>query len=464
MMDPTKDPSQTCVIGCGGCGSQIAAFFDKIPSMLLHRPWHLYPIRCAAIDTAQNMDMILSKPPFNWHNREDIHILPTASDESVYRRIAEKKTVDREDSVYRSLQQRMRSGAGQFPFIGTLTGEEYLNQDNSIGKTLADRLISRKFTEGGLFIINSLTGGTGTGLAPLIPDFFSSFYIPRLILNLSIIPQITTEQQKIQFYPKNIVYGLYQLAQSKRVDAVILGDNEIMSRYYNCSTFPQYNNLLHEILTPFLLTSPGQFDYPNFCKHVDFTDWYRMLRLQRGLAECEFCALSYAVKSPPSGLSFKFKSSNDKKKYLTNWLDQLVDDALKMTTIGRIDIKKIKSAIGVLSGPPQFFDEILGQNSQYFTHVTNYTCQKATPNLLMACLSFPETKKVQLSLILTGVTSDKLEELYRTVIPPNELQIDGSLMDRIRHTSADCIEDLMLKEIRENLGIDPHSTQSRSKK
>ena len=456
MSDYTAKSVQTCVIGCGGCGSQIAAYFDKIPSILKHRAWRLYPIRCAAIDTAQGMENILAKSPWYWHEKEDIHIIPTASQDSVYRRITGKGKADSSDSVFKTLQKRWRSGAGQFPFIGTLTAEEYFNEDNEFGKDLQTRLITRQFTEGGLLIVNSLTGGTGTGFAPIIPEFFSNFHRSGIILDLAVIPQVTTSQIREQFYPKNIIYGLYQLSQSKRIDAVILADNEILAQSYNCKSIPQYNSMLHEMMTPILLASSGEYDYPNFCKHIDFSDIYRMLRPNRGMAAAELCALSYASKKLPCSILLWlktkfFKTKRQEANYVDEWLCKLVDQAIKTTTIGHIDMTKVKSAVGIISGPPRFFHNFLADNAQFYMNLVACANKKISPNLLLGCLMFPDSERVQITFVLSGVGSSKLEELYCEIVPPKEQTTEGTLMERIRRLNSKMVENLMIKEIREKL-------------
>jgi hypothetical protein len=450
------DSAQTCIIGCGGCGSQIAAYFDKTPSFLIHRPWQMYPFRCAAMDTAQKMEEILLLPPWDWHNKEDIHIIPTATEDSVIKRISQSKSFNSKGSnlkALKTLQQNLRSGLGQFPFVGTLTAEEYLNIENSFGKILRTRLINRRFTEGALLITNSLTGGTGTGFAPVVPDFLSEFFHSKVVLNLSIIPQLSVVQQQSLFFPKNIIYGLYKLAHSERVDAVILADNEVLTKYYECREHAECNSLLHEILAPALLAATGKYDYPYFGKHGDFADMFRYLRRDRGFGEAEFCTLSYATKNLPPSVSFRLKTPSQKERFINDWLWDLVTLAAEMTTIGQIDMKNISSALGFLCGPPEFFNTFMGKKSKYFSKFEEYMQKIFTPLTLASCLQFADAKKVQLSVILSGVSPSRLEKLYMDVIPKEEQKNAGTLMHRIRNTNSDVVEDLMLKGIRESLGI-----------
>ncbi len=446
MLDSVGSDLQICVVGCGECGSRIAAYFDKMPSFLQHRAWHLYPVRCAAIDTDSSIPISLPKPPWNWSEVEDIHIIRSATPEVVYQRVLKKSA----EGAYEALLERAQSGAGGFPYIGTITAEEYLLKDTPVGKDLEKRLVDRGFTKGALLVVNSLTGGTGTGFAPAIPEFFANFHYPRIILNLSIVPQITLLQKRKQTFPASIIYGLFKLSQSKRVDAVILADNDILSRDYSCKGNPEYNSLLHEILSSILLAPTGEYGCPSFRSTLDFADIQRTLRPLRGLGLPELCTLSTAVKKLPRGISLRFMSPKSRPLYINKLLRNLVDSAISKTTVGQIDTN-VKGAVGVLSGPPHFFDQILEGYEEYFYNLEAYAKEKLTTNLALAFLQFPEMKEVRLSLILSGITSPKLEDIYKEVVPPAEQKQTGTLMDRIRQLNPQTVEDLMIKEIREQL-------------
>jgi len=342
---------------------------------------------------------------------------------------------------------------GQFPFVGTITAEEYFNKNSSIGVALQQNLMKRGFTEGALLITNSLAGGTGTGFAPVIPVFLSEWFNFKVVLNLSIIPQLSVVQQQTQFFPKNIIYGLYKLAHSSELHAVILADNEILTNHYGCHEHAECNSLLHEILAPALLASTGKYDYPYFGKHGDFADMFRYLRSDQGFGPAEFCTLSYAKKNLPPLVSFKLKTPGQKQKFMFDWLGDLAMKAAQNTTIGKIDSKNISSALAFLCGPPEFFKTFMGKNSKYFSEFEEAMQSVFTPHTLVGCLQFPDAKQVQLSVILSGVSPSRLERLYTEVIPKEERKNQGSLMKKIRSTNPDVIEDLMLRGIRESLGI-----------
>jgi hypothetical protein len=439
---------QTCVVGCGECGSRIAAYFDKMPSFLQHRDPDHYPFKCAAIDTDLALPTSLSKPPWNWREIEDIHLIESATAETIDKRIFP----DQATAVVSPGQsvRGAKSGSGGFPYIGTITAEEYLLKKNSISEMVQRKFQDRGFIRGALLIANSLTGGTGTGFGPAMPEFFTTFFNAKIIFNLSIVPQLTLLKNRHQIYPASIIYGLYRLSKSKRVDAVILADNDVLSRDYNCKGNPQYNSLLHEILSGILLAPTGEYNYPSFRSTMDFSNLQRWLRPKRGMGNPELCALSYAVKKSPNHFYLKFMSPNRRAEYINKWLQRLVDMAAAKTTIGRIEMN-LHGAIGILSGPPEFYDNILGGEEQYYSNLLDYAYQKITPNLAVACLQFPKMKDIRLSLILSGVTSPKLEEIYREVIPAGEQVQEGTLMERIRRVENKTIEDLMLKEIREEL-------------
>lgn len=437
---------QTCVVGCGECGSRIAAYFDKMPSFLQHRVWHLYPVRCAAIDTDPSIERSLPMQ-WDWQQKEDIHIIPLASFDAVCRRILGKPSGEGIEKIY----ERMKSGAGGFPYMGTLTAEAHLIGDSAVRGGLKKDFEERGFVKGALLVTNSLTGGTGTGLAPAIPEFFSNFFaFPRITINLSIVPQLNLLQQGKRTYPANIIYGLSQLSRSKRVDAVILADNDVLSKQYRCRGNPEYNSLLHEALTSILLAPLGEYGHPSFRKTLDFADIQRVLRPLRGFGRNELCALSLASKKPPKRLCLRLKSPKRRPLYINKWLRDLVDSAISKTTVGALKTE-IQGAVGVLSGPPHFFDQILEGYEEYYYNMLQYANEKIGSNVLLAFLQFPKMKEVRLSLILSGITSDKLEKIYQDVVPPAEQKKEGSLMERIRQLNPKTVEDLMIKEIREQL-------------
>jgi len=134
-----------------------------------------------------------------------------------------------------------------------------------------------------------------------------------------------------------------------------------------------------------------------------------------------------------------------------------VDSAIYKTTIGPMKMDTqgtlvgIKGAIGVLSGPPYFFNKILEGVEGYYSDMEAYIKRRVSPNFQLAFLQFPDMKQVRLSLILSGITSPKLEQIYQEVVPSEKQQRDGSLMERIRHLGQETVEEIMIKEIRDKL-------------
>ena len=450
---------QTCVVGCGQCGSRIAAYFDKTPFFLARRAWHLYPVRCFSLDTDPGLAISLTKPPWNWHDIQNIRTIPLVPSETMVQRIFKKEPPKGNlDNLY-----RRPSGAGQFPYAGSLVAQEYLLKETEISEDLQRLLVEKEFTRGALLITNSLTGGTGTGFAPVMPEFFSKIFSqPRITLNLSIVPEITLLERKTGIFPANIVYGLFQLSQSKKVDAVILADNETLSCDYGCGGYKDYNSLLHEIMASILLAPLHEYDCPNFGKTLDFADMQRVLRPPRGFGLPELCALSYVSKRLPCLLCLRLRSRTGKAHYVTEWLKSLVNSIVHKytgdikTTVGRVKAP-VQSAVCVLSGPPRFFTRFLENSNEYYYNLEQYGKEMISSDFRLAFLQFPEMKRVSLSLLLSGITSPKLETIYRQVIPPQEQKDEGTLMERIRQLSPETVEDLMLKEVRMELSKELNS-------
>lgn len=448
---------QACVVGCGQCGSRIAAFFDKTPSFLKYRSYELYPVRCAAIDTDPGIPTSLTMPPWNWQEPQDIHTgIPLAVKDKVIERIFKtKRDIKALQKVERD--KGLKGQAGHFPYMGTLAAEEHLRLEATYGEELQRKLIDRRFTRGFLIVANSLTGGTGTGFAPVVPRFLASWWQEvRLSFNLCIIPQMRDIDAR-SIFPGNIIYGLYNLSQSKNIDAVILADNDVMSAYYNCKGNPEYNNLLHEILANFILAPIHKYDCQNFGCTMDHADMRRIILPNRGFGVSELCALSYAQKKPPRPFCMKLKSKINRANYIKKWLEHLVDSAVSKTTVGPTKTDSegrligIKGALVILSGPPYFFDKVLEGVEGYYSYMEDYIKYKVSPNFQLGFLQFTGMKHVSISLILSGITSDKLETIYQQVVPTEEQVKAGSLMERIRWLKPKVAEDIMIKEIRENL-------------
>jgi len=75
------------------------------------------------------------------------------------------------NEAFKRFYERFEKGqAGHFPYMGTIAAEERLRKDDVYGGELQETFQKRGFTSGALLVANSLTGGTGTGFAPIVPE------------------------------------------------------------------------------------------------------------------------------------------------------------------------------------------------------------------------------------------------------------------------------------------------------
>ena len=158
-MDAIHYAWQVRVIGCGECGAKIAAIFDKKPSFLPRRTEDLYPVKCAIVDTDPSVIDVVQRSEWGWHSEEDIHILPVASSSLLASRIMGGSDITNSDTR-QSLVNRIEysKGIGGFPYLGRVSAEEVLLNDNLQRREFAGKMEQRGFISGGLLTVNSLSG------------------------------------------------------------------------------------------------------------------------------------------------------------------------------------------------------------------------------------------------------------------------------------------------------------------
>ena len=449
-MDATGYSWQIRVIGCGECGAKIASIFNKKPSFLPRRTEDIYPVRSAIVDTDRSVIDVVQRKEWGWQSEEDIHILPVASSSVLASRIVggSNNIVDGEKRG--TMENRIDSskGIGGFPYLGRVSAEEVLLTNTAERDAFKAKLIERGFIYGGLLTINSLSGGTGTGFSQVVSNFLlSEFFTARMNLNLSIIPEGTKLPQS---YPNNMLYSLYHLLKDERIDGIILADNDVLFRKYGCKGNYAYNSFLHEMLAPIFLAPSGKFSVAAFDSVLDGHDIRRALRPKIAVDLPELCAIGFASKNLPSSIGLTLNRGQARTAYLHTFFEQLVEQVCASTSTG--EVAKAKSGLALLCGPPNFFRNTLDNKSEYFSYLWECLINKISPQFRLAALEFEGMKKVQLVTLLSGTSSSKLTKLFSEALRPYDgLPLAETLGQSIRKIDKQVIEDLMVKEIRQNL-------------
>jgi hypothetical protein len=312
-------------------------------------------------------------------------------------------------------------------------------------------------------MINSLTGGTGSGFVPLMTEKVSREVMtnPRLVLNLSIIPD--AKEMSTQ-YPLSILCSLHYLMKSQVLAGVFLVDNGSMRENFHCRNLDQTNQAIREILAPMLLAPLGSYDAPGFGMHLDGANF--RLWLKHNFLLPDLCALASATSPVPGRFG---------RRHPEEYLDDLVLRAKGQTTVD-IDMQALRpyAAVGVLSGPPEFYRSFLRNESKYYGHLHSRLGELVRPTQVpgeprpegkrtLAFLEFDGMNQVRLSVALAGVlpwrlisegkgksreTRGILEQALDTDIDLGE---DQTLADWLRALNSEQIEELFKNEVRANL-------------
>lgn len=473
MVGPSDDlrkggPWKVLVIGQGLCGARIGAAFSDPPSFLPAASEELYPLRCYVFDTDGAIGTMLIQHggwPQAWVEHRSF-VVPTLSEEAVVS-IFFPDMAPSEKLAYSRLAGG--GGIGGHPILGRESAKNYLKDEvfgfAPIRETLRLEWDRDRYVSGGLLTINSLTGGTGSGFVPLITEDICGKVMtnPRLVLNLSVIP--AADQMSTQ-YPLSILCTLHYLVKSQVLAGVFLVDNGVMQTNFHCRNLDEINQTIREILAPMLLAPVGAYDVPGFGMHLDGANF--RLWLKRNFLLPDLCALASATRAIPG----RFSRLDPR-----TFLDQLLEQAMKQTTI-EIDMEGLKpyAAVGVLSGPPEFYRQFLRNDSRYYGHLHSRLGALVRPTQVpgepqpegkrtLAFLEFDGMKEVRLSIALAGVlpwrliagekgkawdreTAGILEQALGEDI---ELDDNETLADWLRAQDSQRIEDLFKNEVRTNL-------------
>ena len=418
------------VVGSGQCGGRIAATFNKKPNFMKTRREDYYPISCFVFDTDPSIkDELTEKMGFSLDN---IFILSSASEEEIVEFILGKKVEEEKEGIIPGTVKRIKqAGIGGMPFLGRIAAKKHFVEDK---KKTAEPLLLKLKPSKTLLTVNSLTGGTGTGFSPFVIDFLGDPKGPVRglvsILNLSIIPADLDE-----IYPNSIVSTLHYMLNVKAVDGIILMDNKKM-RDFGCKNIYEYNDKIHEIFSPILLSPVAKHQASDFGASLDHADLKRWTRPHLGFGKSDLCALGYSSGRP--GILQK------REDFLTN----LADSAIESTTI---DCEpKSSSGVAVLSASPEFYKKFLRRDAGYYDSLVEHLRGKlGTKRLKLSFLQFDDMKKVYLTVLMSGVYSPRIKDVCER--GGFELSGSGSVGEKIRGLDEEEVDRMVKEEIRKNI-------------
>lgn len=422
------------VIGCGQCGARIAATFDKKPRFLRSRREDYYPISCFVFDTDPEIKNDLTE---NWSfvSKDNIMILPSASEKDVESSILVEE--EKKEKVVEILSRLGKVGIGGLPFLGRIAAKKnFVDKREELWRSLDTKLKPSKT----LLTINSSTGGTGTGFSPFVIDFLNSVRELFFVLNLSIIPADLDEA-----YPNSIISSLHHLLKVDAVDGIVLMDNAKM-REFGCKNFYDYNDKIHEILSPILLSPLGKHAASCFGASLDPADLKRWTRIDRGFGDSDICALGYSS-GRPSIFQRIFKNRQKREEFLSS----LADKAIKSTTID-CDPKTSKSGVAVLSAPPEFYKKFLNEDAHYYDWLVKYLREKLNNDRLkLSFLQFEYMEKVYLSILMSGVYSPRIAEICEMGGFDMVGRAGRSIGEKIRRFDEEEVDRRVKEEIRKSV-------------
>ena len=475
---------QIRVVGCGQCGSQIAGtFMHEKPEYVPTRRADYYPIKSVAFDTDDAITQILARE-WGWERRENIFVLPMPSAHYLTDRIIQGEGFSSQDQTRAVLfVQEQQGGVGGQPFLGRLAAESTLMSDSnfvqsdvfSLRDRIRDSLRAQDFTKGILLTCNSLTGGTGTGFSPVVTRFMREKvgFSSDLTLNISILPG--ERETREQNYPKSILASLHNLLTSQTetggiVDSVIIIDNDALARICPPDKrrgFDVYNQMIRDMIAPIILAPIGMYNQPSLTSSLDTADIRRWIRGGAGFDKPELSTVGYATLPTnvfTNGILSRFSGRKSRSVKVRQGLELLADKALSQFMLGSEgeDPRPNIGGVGVLFGPPNFFDMVDITDIDY---LMDYLQQKLKlPRFRKPdCLKFPISSAnkfdyVGLTVLVSGITSSpRLERICETALEgewTNTYAQYKTIADRIRDIDESVIEDMMIGEIRDALNVE----------
>jgi hypothetical protein len=352
-------------------------------------------------------------------------------------------------------------GAGRNPILAREQAKRlFQSQDNSaktIRQDLRDNLrVLQGFERGVLLTFHSLIGGTGSGIAPIVLNFFMKDVMqahPGLAPDLGILPS-AAELNGNDFYPANAIASLHYVLKERVIpDGVILVDNDQLKNALGCKNNTEYNLTIQDALLPIVLAPLPQFVWKDFRDQPDYSNIRTIIRENRGGGRARFCTLGYASRRVPRLMVNK-----------DSLLRSLIRDAFHNTFVDLGgDTKRggtrphPDAVVVVLSGPDSFYMKTLKNDDsidEWLTEeIVKYLGPLEKPRTLIHYLHFPGMEDVSLSILMAGIDPPKLREVWQRAMG-KPLGPAENLADAIRNLDDAQIDEIAVAEVRKGLSLD----------
>ena len=446
------------VVGMGGGGSNLTVGFQNPPDWLtqgdaIAAKKEYYPVEVAVFDTNEQAKLLL-KQHFGFTGTPYI-VTGLTRDQLLQfftQRLGTPTVGDGSSGPAGRQVERISAGAGRHPLLAREMAIRNLVEN---GDVIAANLRSTyMFRKGAIITAHTVNGGTGSGISPVIMDFLTSKFFeqhPGLALDLAILPETNVIRGASGFYPANAIVSLNQILKQRTIpDAVILIDNEHVRKVFGAKNNLEINRVVRNAMLPLMLCSEAALAWPYFGDQPDLSNIRSFIRPGKGFGLATFCTVGYAVSGSPG----RFKG-------LSQFFKELVGAAFQQTMIdlqsgtGTSDeALRPDSAIAVFVASPEFYEKRLGNDSSSVTALVDEVVRRVGVTSDKRCLihyiAVPGISEVMLSLLLSGVESQKLRLMWSMAhgIPMNPQE---RTVDAIRNIPLDRIEELAFREIREHI-------------
>jgi hypothetical protein len=444
------------VVGMGGGGGALAVSFQRPPRWLSpivgSAEGAYYPVEVAVFDTNEQAQARLAQLGFTGIP----YILTGLTRDQIIQmfvRGLSSLSVDvRLATPAGRASELISAGAGRHPLLARQMAIHNLAQNREV--IAANLRSTYEFRKGAMVTAHTVNGGTGSGIAPVLMDFFGRSFFeehPGLALDIAILPEMSVIKAAGSFYPANAIVSLYQLLRERTIpDAIILADNDHIHKVFGAKNNTEINERVRSAMIPLMLCSEAIYAWPHFGDQPDLSNIRTFARPGKGFGLATFCALGYSVTGGPGRL-----------RRVNSFFADLVDRAFRQTTVdlsgedrSSSDFERPDSVVAVLVASPDFYRKRLGNDSSSVESLVEEIIKRVGVTDYKRCLvhyiAVPHLQDVMLSMLVSGIESAKLRHMWSMALqrPPDPRE---PLVTSIRSLPSEEIEDLAFAEIRDHI-------------
>jgi len=441
---------------------------NKKPMGLASRHPDFYPVFPAVFDTHRGVEGVLSSEWWDSEPPPYLYWVDPISPTDVAARldpegwqIADEPT-RRLSALETEGRLQQMGGVGGIHILGRWTFEQFAArsaQDPLIAEMLRDLKGTEKLDsieQIAVITINSGNGGTGSGGAPFVTKFLrDEVKAPSLSLNVTVLPSAADMRSKVM-YRAHALASLHALIGDS-IDGVILADNGELERNFGAHNDYQKNFIIHEMLTPFLVSPMGTYSSTGWGGAVDQNDILR--RLRPAMGKTALCTIGLASvdlnealgAAPADTLRDLISRAADALAAPVEFLPEttfvailtapaLFYEAVRKSTVNPSDsiLEGITDAISAKVGARvmHVFDEVRGRDGQ------------------VGLLEFPTAETVSLTVLYSAVRSHHIDDL---VAAESTTFAGGDGWSALKEMSASEVDAIARQELMSTVGYQRRS-------